>query len=238
LIFPAVKFVVAHDTGNPNSTAAGNVNYFKNSQNEIYASAHIFVDDKEIVECIPALVSDKPEKAWHVRYQVLKDNELYGYNANDAAIGIEYCYGQNINASEAYRRYVWVIAYTCYKFNLNPISSIVGHHLLDPGRKIDPVNGLNNDGRSYSQLLTDVVLEYNQCLENNNQTNIMMKLIRNPNSTKVYAIGKDNKKYWIFNGETFRVGIEMGLWGGPEQIEVRDDSGYIEGCAIILVDRK
>ena len=87
LISPSVKFIVAHDTGNANSTAQGNVNYYKNSQNEIYASAHLFVDDKEIIECVPALTSD-PEKALHVRYQLTKDNEIYGHNANDAAIGV------------------------------------------------------------------------------------------------------------------------------------------------------
>ena len=51
---PGVRFIVAHDTGNPGSTAAANVKYYERSRNEMSASAHIFVDDKEIVECIPA----------------------------------------------------------------------------------------------------------------------------------------------------------------------------------------
>ncbi len=86
---PTVKFIVAHDTGNPKSTARANRNYYENSRDEQSASAHIFVDDKEIIECIPALV--KPEKAWHVLYGVLTDNQLFGFNPNDAAIGVEYC---------------------------------------------------------------------------------------------------------------------------------------------------
>ena len=65
----------------------------------------------------------------------------------------------------------------------------------------------------------------------------MNKLIRNPNSKKVYVIGKDNKKHWIFNGDTFRVGMEMGLWGGPETIELTDDSIYEEGHAVVFLDR-
>lgn len=85
---PGVKFVVAHDTGNPGSTAAGNVAYYEHSRDEISASAHIFVDDQEILECIPAL-TQAPEKAWHVLYNVPSDDQLFGYNANDAAIGVE-----------------------------------------------------------------------------------------------------------------------------------------------------
>ena len=163
-IAPSVKFVVAHDTGNPNSTASGNVSYYKTSQNEVYASAHIFVDDKEIIECIPALTGPLPEKAWHVLYDLTKDNELFGHNANDAAIGIEYCFGANINADAAYQRYLWVIAYVCFVYNLDPRTSIVGHFVLDPARRTDPRTGLGQSGRTYEQLLTDIVTEYQNSL--------------------------------------------------------------------------
>ncbi|MDB5283621.1 MAG: N-acetylmuramoyl-L-alanine amidase CwlA, partial [Bacteroidota bacterium] len=122
LIHPAVKFVVAHDTGNPTSTADNNVTYFERSRDDMSASAHIFVDDKQIIECIPVF-NNKPEKAWHVLYQVNTDNNLYGCNANDAAIGVEYCYGHNINADEAYSKYLWVLAYLCYYFKLDPAKS-------------------------------------------------------------------------------------------------------------------
>ncbi|MES2655830.1 MAG: peptidoglycan recognition family protein [Bacteroidota bacterium] len=161
-ISPAVKFIVAHDTGNKNSTAAGNVKYYTNSANTESASAHLFVDDKEILECIPALTA-APEKAWHVLYNVTTDNQLYGYNANDAAIGVEYCFGNNINADEAYKKYIWVIAYLCYTFKLDPATSIVGHFFLDPKRKTDPVTGLAQSRRTYEQLLKDIVTEYNEC---------------------------------------------------------------------------
>ncbi|GGP20556.1 peptidoglycan recognition protein family protein [Silvimonas iriomotensis] len=159
LITPGVRFVVAHDTGNPGSTAAENVSYYKRSCNAESASAHVFVDDRSIIECIPALTSDHPEKAWHVRYVVPTDNQLYGYDANDAAIGIEYCFGPNINADEAYRRYVWVLAYTCLRYGLDASKSIVGHFFLDPQRRTDPVTGLAQSRRTYEQLLRDVAAE-------------------------------------------------------------------------------
>lgn len=159
-----VVFIVAHDTGNPNSTAAGNINYYQNSRNEVSASAHLFVDDKEIIECIPTgLLELKAEKAWHVLYNVTTDNKMYGVNANDCAIGVEYCFGSNINSDEAYAKFIWVMAYLCYFYKLDPAKAIVGHHILDPGRKIDPKNGLSKCGRTYEQMLKDVVTEYKEC---------------------------------------------------------------------------
>lgn len=160
---PEVRFMVAHDTGNPSSTAEGNVGYYQNSRNQISASAHIFVDDNSIVECVPFLTGT-PEKAWHVLYNVTKDNAMYGDDANDTAGGVEMCYGPGINSAESYKRFVWVLAYSCYKFKLNPAKAIVGHKILDPGRKIDPHNGLKYMGKTYEQLLKDVVAEYNDCL--------------------------------------------------------------------------
>ena len=96
-----VAFLVSHDTGNDGSTAQENVNYYINSDNAESASAHFFVDDKKIICCIP-----EGEKAWHVRYNVPIDNDLYGRDANDWSIGIELCFdSQNsvINNLKAYR---------------------------------------------------------------------------------------------------------------------------------------
>jgi len=158
---PGVRFVVAHDTGNPRSTAANNVAYYERTRNDESASAHLFVDDLEIIECIPALTG-APEKAWHVRYLVENDNRLFGHDANDAAIGVEYCYGGRIDADEAYRKYVWTLAYACFKYGLDA-TRITGHCFLDPGRKTDPVTGLADSRRSYEQLLRDVAEEIRLC---------------------------------------------------------------------------
>ena len=51
----------------------------------IVASAHIFVDDKECIVCIPVT-----EKAWHVLYNTPTDNQWYNADANnDVAFGVE-----------------------------------------------------------------------------------------------------------------------------------------------------
>ncbi|MCP8970994.1 SH3 domain-containing protein [Ectobacillus ponti] len=157
-----IRFIVAHDTGNPNATAAANVRYYESSRNDLSASAHLFVDDREIIECIPALTGT-PEKAWHVRYDVTGDNARYGADANDAAIGVELCFSDNgsINNEEAYRRYVWLLAFICYRFGLNPATAIIGHETLDPSRRDDPSNALRRTGRNFQTLINDVVKEYN-----------------------------------------------------------------------------
>lgn len=159
-----VGFLVSHDTGNPGSTALGNVNYYIDSANDQSASAHIFVDDRRIVECVPFLTS-APEKAWHVLYSVTTDNYKYGDDADDIAGGVEYCYGGSINAQEAYKRYIWVLAYSCYKYGLDPATKITGHFILDPDRKTDPKSGLAASlGITFDQLIKDVVNEYNDCI--------------------------------------------------------------------------
>ncbi|KAA0547581.1 hypothetical protein FZW96_12095 [Bacillus sp. BGMRC 2118] len=149
-----VGFIVAHDTGNPGSTAYNNRNYFNNQQPS--ASAQTFIDDKYILEIIPIY-----EKAWHVQYQKTKDNELYGDDANDIAIGVELCYGKSINFLEAYKRYVWYMAYLCKSFSLDPRKHIVAHATLDPGRKTDPHNALNQNGITWDIFINDVVKAMN-----------------------------------------------------------------------------
>jgi len=160
---PGVRFIVAHDTGNPGSTASGNVNWYENTRDQYSASAHLFVDDRQILECVPAFTTDRPEKAWHVLYNVPTDDQLFGYDANDAAIGVEYCFRGRIDDDEAYRKYVWIMAYACHRFELDPRKSIVGHFFLDPNRRTDPVTGLAHSRRTYDQLLKDVAAEFEEC---------------------------------------------------------------------------
>lgn len=148
-----VKFLVAHDTGNPNSTAKGNVNYFKTSAGEMSASAHTFIDDKDIIECIPL-----DEKAWHVWYSAIEDNKKYDSDSNDYAIGVELCYfpGDVEKTKKAYVNYVDYMAMLCDKFKLDPLIYISGHFQLDPTRKTDPMNAFKIIGKTFTAFLNDV----------------------------------------------------------------------------------
>ncbi|MEM4995043.1 N-acetylmuramoyl-L-alanine amidase [Priestia sp. SB1] len=204
-----VKFVVSHDTGNDGSTADQNVRYYQNSRNEMSASAHIFVDDKEIIECIPALTG-KPEKAWHVLYGKTMDNRLYGADSNDAAIGVELCYSYqkgNIDNNEAYKRYIWVVAYICYKFGLNPATKITGHHILDPERKTDPKQALEKTGRSYAQYLKDVVAEYNECIGDGEDT---VKFVSTTPSSTLLKKGSKGNDVKALQEKLNKLGFDCG----------------------------
>lgn len=119
------------------------------------ASAHIFVDDRDIIECIPAL-SMAPEKAWHVRYDC---GALY----NDHCIGVELCYGGHINLNEAYKRYVYVMAYISDKYGIDPLTKIWGHYELDPKRKTDPQAPLKMLKKDMETLQEDVHHELILC---------------------------------------------------------------------------
>lgn len=156
-----VVFFIDHDTGNPNSTAQNNVTYFINSANEMSASAHIFIDDKEAIMCIPCL--ENTEKAWHVLYGKLKDNELYGDDANDIAIGLELCYFPNDKerSLKAYDNYIKIADYLCNFHKVNP-NKRSGHFEIDPERKTDPNSALKIIGKTYIDMKADIVNKYNE----------------------------------------------------------------------------
>ncbi|AIQ59668.1 peptidoglycan recognition protein family protein [Paenibacillus borealis] len=150
-------FLVAHDTGNPGATADKHFEYFQTLVNRS-ASAQVFVDDKRILEIIPTGTGTDPaEKAWHVLYNVTTDNAKYGDDANDIALGVELCYGGKINTLEAYKRYVWYLAFCCDKWKLNPLTHIPSHKQLDPTRKSDVDQALATIGKTLKDLLYDIV---------------------------------------------------------------------------------
>jgi len=171
-----VRFIVSHDTGNPGSTAYGNRNYFNSQQPS--ASAHTFIDDKYILEIIPLT-----EKAWHVRYDRTADNRMFGANANDAAIGVELCYGGKINFNEAYKRYVWYHAYLCNRFNLNPSKHIVAHSTLDPERRSDPLNALRPHGVSWAEFIEDVTASLNRDFKGNASVEVKEPQVKGVSTT-------------------------------------------------------
>ena len=179
----AVKFIVAHDTGNDTSTAKNNVDYYKRTADQMSASAHLFVDDKECVECIPL-----NEKAWHVLYDRTEDNRMFGYNANDAAIGVELCYFSNDKqrSLKAYKNYVKVIADLCREYKLNPVNKVVGHSRLDSGRKTDPENALKRIGKTFESFIQDIVDELEPKPTNKERCTVSVKFANTSNKLKEY----------------------------------------------------
>ncbi|PEF53280.1 MULTISPECIES: N-acetylmuramoyl-L-alanine amidase [Bacillus cereus group] len=178
-----VQFIVAHDIEHPNLTARESVDYYQRTQNQSNTAVHFLVDDKQIIECIPA-VTHEPEYAFHVIYDVNTSNALYDTCANNSAIGVELCYGEKIDKVDSYKRYVWLHAYICYKFGLNPRRDIIGHDVLDCKLRSDPTKGLEFVGKSFNQFIMDVVNEFESCTK---ETNMIAKQVSVKNG-KLYTI--------------------------------------------------
>lgn len=150
-----VQFIVCHDVGVDSSTALQNANYYIKSANEVEASAHFFVDDKQIIQVIPS-----EEKAWHVRRSVTTDNQLFGLDANDYALSVELCYSTRnaFDSRKAYENYCILIADLCHKYNLDPKKHLVGHYTLDPTRRSDPINAFQTIGKTWNDFISDVCI--------------------------------------------------------------------------------
>ena len=58
---------------------------------------------------------------------------------------------------------------------------------------------------------------------------------KNKTARRIYVVGQDNKKHWIFNEETFNIGKNMGLWGGWDAIEIVGDDSYEEGHTMFFI---
>lgn len=199
-----VKFIVSHDTGNPGSSAYANRSYFENADPS--ASAHTFIDDNTILEIIPL-----DEKAWHVRSNVTTDNNRFGANANNAAIGVELAYGGNINFNEAYERYVWYHAYLIDKYGLNPSEDIVAHSTLDPARRTDPQNALNQNGISWNDFINDVQRAYNRYFQGNEE--VSEPVVKGSSVTLPLDIGDEGQFVREVQQDLLRAGFTLPIYG-------------------------
>lgn len=149
-----VGFIVAHDVGNPNSTARNNRDFYTRTAADAQQSAHVFVDDIEAIELVPL-----NEKAWHVRYDVPADNQRFGDDANDIAISIEMCYfTDKERTKKAYANYVKIIAGWIKTYKLD-VLDVVGHYELDPSRRTDPINAFKTFGKTWDGFVSDLEKE-------------------------------------------------------------------------------
>lgn len=147
------SFAVIHDTGNPNTTAQDNVNYYKNTYNISWsqvASAHIFVDDKEAIICIPVT-----ECAWHVMLNTPVDNQWYGMDADYAAFGVEGCYFTDKKRSlKSLENTAKVMAYLTKFWKINYQNEMPGHQNIQADKQ-DPGNLLAACGLGRSTSIFD-----------------------------------------------------------------------------------
>ncbi|WP_407807891.1 N-acetylmuramoyl-L-alanine amidase family protein [Staphylococcus aureus] len=154
-------FAVYHDTGNPGSTAQQNVNYYKSTYMQDWAStasAHFFVDDKECIICVPL-----DEKAWHVLYDTPTDNYYFGDDANDAAFGGELCYFEDDRerSLKALDNFARVFATLVDSWGIDHWHKCPGHQDIQADKR-DPGNALQACGyaRNDIEVIDNLVQRY------------------------------------------------------------------------------
>ncbi len=130
----SVEKLVIHYFGNKATTADQNVQYIKSlseqddtdSKPDRYASAHFFVDSKEIINCIP-----EDERAYHVG---AKKYTPYGRAIssypNARTIGIEMYHPTKTGKPDimTYARTVKLCAALCIKYKLSAYVDICRHY--------------------------------------------------------------------------------------------------------------
>lgn len=130
-----IEYIVIHDTGNekPLATAEAHYNYFNNGDRS--ASAHYFVDEKQILQII-----DDSNSSWHVgdgkgKYGILNRN----------SIGIEICINDGEYTTEI-KRTIELTKHLMNKYNI-PIENVVRHY--DASRKNCPAKLSKNDWEAW-----------------------------------------------------------------------------------------
>ena len=126
----SVRKLVIHYVANAGTTAKQNRNFFemRKTGKHGYGSAHYFVDDTEIIQCIP-----DNEIAYHVGAAKYTD---YGLSIssypNARTIGIEFCHPDETGKPNyaTYKRLVELCKKLCCRYKLDPMNDITTHNAI------------------------------------------------------------------------------------------------------------
>lgn len=138
-----IKYLVIHDTGNPNrgAGALNHRNYVEN--NTRGASAHYFVDDKVIVQYVGDSLSAGSVGDGKGRYGITNANSL----------SIEMCINSDADYAKTYKNTVELTKNLMRKFNI-PIDRVVRHY--DASRKSCPNHMRQNNWSKWWKFKEDI----------------------------------------------------------------------------------
>lgn len=130
------RYIVVHDTGNPNvgADALAHYRYFNGGNRQ--ASAHYFVDDKRIVETV-----ETANASWHCG----DGHGRYGIT-NSNSIGVEICINMDGNYEAALENARKIIRYLMGFYNI-PLDRVVRH--FDASHKICPRSMSDNNWKKW-----------------------------------------------------------------------------------------
>jgi len=120
-----IKYIVIHDTGNSKKGSGANNHYLYFNGGNRNASAHYFVDDKEIIQTV-----EDTNASWHCG----DGKGIYGIT-NRNSIGIEICINEDSNFSLAQNNTIYLIRSLMEKHGIKR-ENVVRH--FDASRKICP----------------------------------------------------------------------------------------------------
>ena len=120
-----IKYIVIHDTGNKGKNAGAYNHYLYFSGGNRKASAHYFVDSKEIIQII-----DDSMAAWHVG----DGKGKYGVT-NSNSIGIEICINPESDYKVALDKTIELVKDLMHKYHI-PVENVIRHY--DASHKICP----------------------------------------------------------------------------------------------------
>ena len=133
------KYIVVHYTGNTTDTAYNNTRYFKSVYRK--ASAHYFVDDNNIYQC----VLDK-DKAWHCgdKLKIGNGGAYYGICTNSNSIGIEMCCTNSDVSEKTENNTIELVKELMKKYNISA-DNVIRHY--DVTNKKCPAPMVNSKAR-------------------------------------------------------------------------------------------
>ena len=111
-----IKYIVVHYTGNKGDKAKSNTNYFKDVNRN--ASAHYFVDDDSIWQCV-----EDRHVAWHCGAKTYRHPKCRNVNS----IGVELCNGIPDFSDKTVNNGVWLIKELMQRYNV-PIENVIRHY--------------------------------------------------------------------------------------------------------------
>lgn len=120
-----IKYIVIHDTGNSKKGAGANNHFIYFNGGNRNASAHYFVDDKEIIQTVEDM-----NASWHCG----DGKGTYGIT-NRNSIGIEICINEDGNFSLAQKNTIYLIRSLMEKHGIKK-ENVVRH--FDASRKVCP----------------------------------------------------------------------------------------------------
>lgn len=139
----SIKYIVIHDTGNPNKGADADAHYKLFDREDRGASAHYFVDDKQILRVVRDV-----EKSWHCG----DGHGKYGIT-NENSIGIEMCINSDGDFTKIYKNTIELVKHLMNKYNIS-IDRVVRHY--DASRKSCPDTWKQNNWEKWNKFKSDL----------------------------------------------------------------------------------